>query len=124
MSSRAFEARASLARRQLLHEPLKLGLALIGTAPGGRAGWAAARSAGGHRPPGGAVRGQRAGGSVLSTSDAHAVSVPGTSALPASMQGALLAAPGVVRRDRAHTSWRRPLERAWKPPASLGRPGT
>jgi putative ABC transport system permease protein len=95
MSSHAFQARVPLARRQLLHEPLKLGLALIGTA------LAVALV--------GLLLGLREGigrqatlyednvpaDLYVSTSDAHAFSVPGTSALPASMQGALKAVPGV-----------------------------
>lgn len=95
MSSQAFEARVPLARRQLFHEPLKLGLALIGTA------LAVALV--------GLLLGLREGigrqatlyednvpaDLYVSTSDAHAFSVPGTSALPASMEGALLAVPGV-----------------------------
>ena len=95
MSSQAFEARVPLARRQLLHEPLKLGLALIGTA------LAVALV--------GLLLGLREGigrqatlyedhvpaDLYVSSTDARSLSVPGTSALPVSMQSSLQVVPGV-----------------------------
>lgn len=104
MAKPHFSRSVPLARRQLLHEPLKLGLALIGVALavalvalllGLREG--IGRQA--------TLYEDHAGADVyVSTSDARSFANPGTSALPVSLGRKLAAVPGSRRPLRSPTA--------------------